>query len=154
MSKLNKLPVENEVIHQLAIGETQTSIAEQVGVRQPTISRFANKDEIKARLEEEQIKLAEVAPDAVQNVKDLITEMPTIPKDDIKSRELSYKASKDTLKAVGLFPTPQYAHSLTNIFNGNRQQTVISSDFQAFLDWKATHAKPIDMPEDVDSNDN
>jgi predicted XRE-type DNA-binding protein len=48
MSKLNKLPVKNEVIHQLAIGETQTSIAEQVGVRQPTISRFANKDEIKA----------------------------------------------------------------------------------------------------------
>ncbi len=158
MSKLNKLPVKNKVIHQLAVGETQTNIAKQVGVDRSQISRFANKDEVKARLEEEQIKLAEVAPDAVQNVKDLVEEMKDIPKDDIKRRELSYKASKDTLKAVGLFPTPQYAHSLTNIFNDNRQQTVISSEFQQFLDWKATHTQPIDMPvgmqEDVENDDN
>ncbi len=154
MSKLNKLPVKNEVIHQLAIGETQTNIAKQVGVDRSQISRFANKDEVKARLEEEQLKLAEVTPDAVQNVKDLVTEMPTIPKDDIKNRELSYEASKDTLKAVGLFPSPQYAHSLTNIFNDNRQQTVISSDFQKYLDWEAKHTQPIDTQGDIESDDN
>ncbi len=154
MSKLNKLPVKNKVIHQLAIGETQTNIAKQVGVDRSQISRFANKDEVKARLEEEQLKLAEVAPDAVQNVKTLVEEMKDIPKDDIKNRELSYKASKDTLKAVGIFPTPQYAHSLTNIFNDNRQQTVISADFQAFMDWKATHQQIVDTPGDIESDDN
>jgi hypothetical protein len=91
-------------------------------------------------------------------VKDLVKEMKNIPRDDIKRRELSYKASKDTLKAVGLFPTPQYAHSLTNIFNDNRQQTVITPEFQEFLDFKAKHTQPIDMPvdmqEDVERDDN
>ncbi len=120
MSKLNKLPVKNEVIHQLAIGETQTDIAKRVGVDRSNISRFASKGEARARIEEEKLKLAEATPDAVQNVKDLVTEMPTIPKDDIKSRELSYKASKDVLKATNIFPSPQFAY---NIYNDNRIQT-------------------------------
>ncbi len=120
MSKLDKLPIKNEVIHKLAVGKSQTSIAEQVGVDQSTISRFAKKDEIRQQIEEERVKLVKVLPDAVQNVKDLVTEMPTIPKDDIKSRELSYKASKDVLKATNIFPSPQFAH---NIYNDNRIQT-------------------------------
>ncbi len=45
--------------------------------------------------------------------------MKGIPKDDIQRRELSYKASKDVLKATNVFPSPQYAHS---IYNDNRQQ--------------------------------
>jgi hypothetical protein len=49
--------------------------------------------------------------------------MKDIPKDDIKRLQLAYKASKDVLKAVGLFPTPQYAH---NIYNDNRTQTVVA----------------------------
>ncbi len=124
MSKLNKLPVKNEVIHQLAIGETQTNIAKQVGVDRSQISRLANEDKNIQLIEEEREKLVRVLPDAVENVKDLdlVEEMKDIPKDDIKRRELSYKASKDTLKAVGLFPTPQYAH---NIYNDNRTQTVV-----------------------------
>ncbi len=43
MSKLDKLPVKNEVIHQLAIRESQTSIAEKIGVDESTISRFSVK---------------------------------------------------------------------------------------------------------------
>ena len=65
MSKLDTLPVRQEVIHKLAIGEPQTSIAEQVGVNQSTISRFANKDEAQVLIEKEQLKLAEALPDAV-----------------------------------------------------------------------------------------
>ncbi len=84
------------------------------------ISRFANKDEARARIEEEKLKLAEATPDAVQNVKDLVEEMKDIPKDDVKRRELSYKASKDVLKATNIFPSPQFAH---NIYNDNRIQT-------------------------------
>ena len=135
MSKLDRLPVKQEVIHKLAVGETQTSIAKQIGVDQSTISRFANKDEAQKLIEEEQLKLVEVLPDAVQNVKDLVKEMKDIPKDDVKSRELSYKATTDVLKATNVFPSPQYAH---NIYNDNRQQqTLITSEFQAFLDFQA-----------------
>ncbi len=134
MSKLDKLPVKQEVIHKLAIGEPQTSIAEQVGVNQSTISRFANKDEAQVLIEEEKLKLVEAFPDAVQNVKDLVKEMPTISKDDIKRRELSYKASVDVLKATNVFPSPQYAQ---NIYNDNSQQIVITPEFQAFLDFQS-----------------
>ena len=105
MSKLDKLPVKQEVIHKLAVGEPQTSIAEQIGVDQSTISRFANKSESRQLIAKEQEKLVKVLPDAVRNAKDLVKEMKDIPKDDIKRRELSYKASKDVLKATTSFPT-------------------------------------------------
>ena len=43
--------------------------------------------------------------------------MRDIPKDDIKRRELSYKASKDVLKNVGLLPAPVQSQTLINIQN-------------------------------------
>jgi len=146
MSKLDKLPVKNEVIHQLAVGESQTSIAKQVGVNQSTISRFANKDEAQILIEEEQLKLVEVLPDAVQNVKDLVEEMKDIPKDDFKRRELSYKASKDVLKATNIFPSPQYAH---NIYNDNRTQTVVEPKImKLFSTDLANNMQPVGMNEE------
>ncbi len=150
MSKLDKLPIKNEVIHKLAVGKSQTSIAEQVGVDQSTISRFAKKDEIRQQIEEERVKLVKVLPDAVQNVKDLVTEMPTIPKDDIKSRELSYKASKDVLKATNIFPSPQFAH---NIYNDNRQQNacILSPNV---LDMFAKHAETLIINGEVEVEEN
>ncbi len=122
MRKLDAQHINDNVVKKLAVGEPQSSIAEQVVVDQSIISRFAKEDEIGQQIEEEREKLVRVLPDAVENVKDLVEEMKDIPNDDIKRRELSYKASKDTLKAVGLFPTPQYAH---NIYNDNRTQTVV-----------------------------
>ena len=122
MSKLNELPVKQEVIQKLAIGDTQTAIATQIGVGQSTISRFANKDETRRLIEVEQTKLVEILPDAVQNVKDLVGEMKGIPKEDIKRRELSYKATKDVLKATNVFPTAQYAQT---IYNDNRKQETV-----------------------------
>ncbi len=151
MSKLNNLPVKQEVIHKLAVGEPQTSIAKQIGVDQSTISRFANKDEAQKLIEEEKQKLVEVLPDAVQNVKDLVLEMKDIPKGDNKNRELSYKATTDVLKATNVFPSPQYAQ---NIYNDNSQQTtVISSAFQQFLDFQSKNgAKGPFKDEIVDAN--
>ena len=145
MSKLNKLSVKQEVIHKLAIGETQTSIAGQVGVDQSTISKFANEEEAIKAIEKEKLKLAEVIPDAVQNVKDLVEEMKGIPKDDIQRRELSYKATKDVLKAVNVYPSPQYAN---NIYNDNSQQNAIMSPaFQAFIDFQSD--SPLDENGDI-----
>ena len=91
MSKLDKLPVKKKVIHKLAVGEPQTSIAGQVGVNQSTISRFANKDEAQALIEKERLKLAEVLPDAVANVKSLVESMKDVPGDDVKKLGLCYR---------------------------------------------------------------
>ncbi len=152
MSKLNKLPVKNEVIHQLAIGETQTDIAKQVGVDQSQISRFANKDKNIKLIEEEQEKFIEIVPDAVQNVKDLVTEMPTLAKDDIDNRKLSFDASKVVLKATNILPSPQFAHLLTNIYNDNRQQTAIISP--NVLDMFAKHAETLIINGEVEVEEN
>ncbi len=122
MRKLDAQHIKDNVVKKLAVGEPQTSIAEQAGVNQSTISRFAKEDEIRQQIEEEREKLVRVLPDAVENVKDLVEEMKDIPKDDIKRRELSYKASKDVLKATNIFPSPQFAH---NIFNDNRQENEV-----------------------------
>ncbi len=144
MGKLDH--VKDDVVKKLAVGESQTSIAEQVGVDQSTISRFANKDEAQILIEEEQLKLVEVLPDAVQNVKDLVEEMKDIPKDDFKRRELSYKASKDVLKATNIFPSPQYAH---NIYNDNRTQTVVEPKImKLFSSDLANNMQVVDMNEE------
>ncbi len=121
MRKLDAQHIKNDVVKKLAVGEPQTSIAEQVGVDQSTISRFAKKGEIRQLIEEKREKLVkEVLPDAFQNVKSLVKGMKDVPEIDIKKLELCYKATKDTLKATGLFPSPQFAH---NIYNDNRIQT-------------------------------
>ena len=143
MGKLDH--VKDKVVKMLAVGEPQTSIAGQVGVDQSTVSRFAKQDEAIKAIEEQKLKSAEVIPDAVQNVKDLVKEMKGIPKDDIKRRELSYKATKDLLKATKLLPSSQYAN---NIYNDNRQQTVISPAYQTFLDFQNENGKK--MLEDSD----
>jgi len=43
-------------------------------------------------------------------------EMPTIPKKATKRRELSYKASLETLKAVGIMPSSVQSLVITNIY--------------------------------------
>ncbi len=146
MSKLNKLPVKQEVIHKLAIGEPQTCIAEQVGFNQSTISRFANEEEAITAIEEEKLKLVEVLPDTVANVKSLVEGMKDVPEGDVKNLGLCYKASTDVLKATNIFPSPQYAH---NIYNDNRQQNLITPAFQAFLDFQVNNGEqPSDNEEE------
>ncbi len=118
MRKLETPCIKETVVKQLAVGVPQNSIAEQFDVDQSQVSRFANKDEVRELIEQEQMKLVEVVPDAVENVKTLVEGMKN--EKDIQRLQLAYKATQDTLRATGLFPSPQFAH---NIYNDNRIQT-------------------------------
>jgi predicted transcriptional regulator len=60
VGKLDSLHIKDNVVKKLAVGQSQASIANQVGVNQSTISRFASKDEAKAPIEEEQEKLVKI----------------------------------------------------------------------------------------------
>lgn len=144
-SKLDALPIKEKVVKKLAVGERQNSIAEQVGLNQSQISRFASREDIRTLIEQEQRKLLEVVPDAVENVKGLVKEMRDIPKDDIKRRELSYKASKDVLKSVGLLPTPVQSQTLINLSQNNLQ--VLSPVIMEIL--SRASEKPIDDDEPI-----
>ena len=119
MGKLDNPQTRVEVIQRLSCGESQHSIAKLIGIDQSGISRFASKEEIKRLIEQERFRLVEVVPDAVQNVKDLVVGMKDIPKHEVKQRELAYKATRDVLKSVGIFPSPSFNF---NTYNDNRQQ--------------------------------
>jgi transcriptional regulator with XRE-family HTH domain len=107
--------VKNEVARAIAGGHSQQEIAKSLGVNQSTISRIVNKDDVKALIENETLKLLEAVPQAVENIKDLVKEMPEIPKKEIKRRELAYKASAEVLKTAGMLPTPIQSQTLINI---------------------------------------
>ncbi len=120
-SKLDIPHIKSQIVKGVASGSNQTDLSRQLGFDQSTISKFANREDIKALIEEEQAKLLEVVPDAVENVKSLVREMKNIPEKDIKRLELAYKATKDVLKSVGLFPTPIKSQTLINLTQENTQ---------------------------------
>jgi predicted transcriptional regulator len=123
-SKLDTPHIRKQVVKELVTGKSQNKIAKEIGLHQSQISRWSNKEDIRILIEQEQERLLEAVPDAVENVKSLVREMKTIPKKDIKRRELSYKASKDVLKSVGLLPTPIQSQTFVNLYQHN--QTALS----------------------------
>jgi predicted transcriptional regulator len=133
-SKLDTPHIKEKVVKQLAVGESQNRIAKEVDLNQSQISRFASRDDVRELIEQEQARLVECVPDAVENVKDLVKEMKDIPKKDTKRRELSYKASKDVLKSVGLLPTPVQSQTFINLYQDNR--TELSPLVRELLDAK------------------
>ena len=115
-SKLDAPHIKEQVVKELAVGKSQKAISKEVGLNQSSVCRFANREDISKRIEQEKHRLIEAVPDAVDNIKGLVQEMKNLPKSDIKGRELAYKASKDVLKAVGLLPSP-INQTLINIQN-------------------------------------
>ena len=104
-SKLDIPHIKKDVIRRLAVGESQGSIAKGVGLSQSQISRFARREDIKPLIENEQMRLIEKVPDAVDYVKSLIPRKGQRGSMDMKEKELAYKASHDVLKAVGIMPS-------------------------------------------------
>ena len=123
-SKLDAPHIKTEVVKRLAVGESQSSISKAVGLHRSQVSRFANREDIQAFIEQEQKRLLEVVPDAVENVKRLVREMKKIPKKENKRRELSFKASSDVLKSVGILPSPVQSQTLVNIYQKNINQFI------------------------------
>ena len=77
------------------------------------------------------MRLLEALPDAVQNVKYLIQEMKSLPKEDNMSRELSYRASIKVLEAAGIVNTQAQNQVMINILNDNR--TLISHTIETSI---------------------
>ena len=93
------------------------------------------------------MKLLEAVLDAVENVKELLREMKDVPKGDAKSRELSYRASIDTLKTVGIMPSPIQSQVITNIFDHRVQ--IICPVVQELLNQLLPHSSdPIQEEEE------
>jgi hypothetical protein len=97
-------------------GQSQGVLAQALGVSQSSISRLASKEDVKAMIERESLKFLGAVPQAVENLKALVDEMPEIPKGDIKRRDLSFKASKKVLESAGMLNTPSPSQTIVNIY--------------------------------------
>ena len=97
-SKLDNPPTKAEVIKRLAAGDSQGSIAEDIGLHQSQVCRFAKREDIRPFIEAEQIKLVEAVPDAVENVKELVRDMKNIPAKETKRRNLPIRLPRTFLK--------------------------------------------------------
>ena len=141
-SKLDKPGFKQGVIKRLALGESQSGIARDVGVNRSQISRFAGREDIKPFPEQELMNLLEAVPDAVENIKKLVREMKGIPKKDTKRLELAYKACLDTLRAGGIMASPVQSQIITNTYQQNNHfqsplvQETIRKHTESLLNWK------------------
>jgi predicted XRE-type DNA-binding protein len=132
-NKLESEGVKKQIAKAIAGGQSQGEIAKDLGVSQPTISHLVNKGDVKALIEAETLKLLDAVPQAVENLKALVNEMPDIPKKETKRRELAYKASTEVLKTAGLLPTPIQSQTLINIYAENLFASPLIETFLALL---------------------
>ncbi len=171
MTKLADPCAKEEIINRLAINESSNQIAKDYDVSGQRIRQI--KKENQELIEQKAQELLKNVPDIVETAKndvdiskriskiianckddELIDKLKEV-KDILGFKQLTNKLSADILRAFGIFPAQSPSLVIQNIYgDDNSQHITISASYQAFLDWQAEHAKPIDMPEDVDSNDN
>ena len=121
-SQLERPGVKQKLVKELAVGKSQNVIAKENMISQASVSRFANRAEIKEMIEKQAMRLIESVPDAVANMQTLVRELRTLPKKDHKNRELSYRATVKVLEAPGILNTPNASPTIINFVQQNNIQ--------------------------------
>jgi predicted transcriptional regulator len=145
--------VKMEIAKALAGKVSQQKIADQLGVSQSTISRLASRDDMKALIEQETIRLLGSVPQAVDNLTDLVNEMPQMT--NVKEKELAFKASRKVLEAAGILNSASPSLSVVNIVQ--RNSIVLSPIVKAMLDRlleSSKEALPEGMPNFEEEGEN
>jgi len=128
--KLDSPPIRDAVVKHVAAGGKQAELADFFNIDGAQVSRFVNRPDIREAIEKEQQTLIDVLPDAMGNVKDLVRTMKNLDEKDYRGRELSYKASKQVLQSVGLFPVAGTSQTLIQIYEDNRGQVLEANVLQ------------------------
>ena len=116
-SKLDYPHIKQEVVKRLAVGEKPKSISRDVGLSQSQVYRFARREDIRALIEQEHMKLMVHVPDAVKKVGSLVEGMGKAKDKD--ERRLCYEASREVLKIAGILPTATQSTFIQQVY---RQQ--------------------------------
>ena len=137
--KLKDLRTEKKVVTALAMGRPQKEIAKEVGVSQQAISAFKNRDDIKALLERQTHRLLELAPDALDNVEEVVKDkISGIPKGDIRRRKFVTETSIEVLKGASILPSNMQNQTIINL---TENKTIISP---AVMEVLKAHAKTLE----------
>lgn len=138
-------PKKQEAIELLATGLSKTAVAERLQVSRQTMGQFANREDIKEAIEKEQLKLLDSLPDAVDYVKSLVPQKKRngkYKKMDKHDKELSYKASSDIMKTMGVFPSNIPSQIVTNIYN---DRTLINPIIMQLLDQREKEFRKFEL---------
>lgn len=150
MNKSKLAPKSEYIASSIAAGVPQTQIARQLQVNQSTISRFSSKTEIQAAIEEQTKSLLEVLPDAVANVKSLITGMKDLSPKETKRIELALKASFRVLESSGLLNSSTPSQTIISLTKADN--TYLSPEIDGLLkNLSCTEKIAIDHIEDEES---
>lgn len=90
-----------------------------VMVDQSRLSKYANREDIRREIEEQRLRLLDLVPDAISNVNSLVRGFKDLRPEQTKERSLGYEASKDLLRASGLYPSPVTSQTLVQIYNSD-----------------------------------
>jgi predicted transcriptional regulator len=134
--------VKMEIAKALAGKVSQQTIADQLGVSQSTVSRLANKEDVKAMIEQETIRLLGSVPQAIDNIAGLVSEMPHMT--NVKEKELAFKATRKVLEAAGVLNSPSPSLGVVNVFQQN--SVVLSPIVEAAIE--RLLSSPLDLCED------
>ncbi len=155
MGKLANPCAKSDIIDRLSTGESSNQIANDYNVSGQRIRQI--KKENRELIEQKAQELLKNLPDIVETAKQDIQIAKYISnklKDKLKLDELSKEQlravnsklnfktltnnlSADILRLLGIFPAQSPSLFIQNIYNDNQQQTLITPEFQEFLDWKA-----------------
>lgn len=129
--RLNKKEYQVKAVALLAAGEKQTVVAKKLGVSQPSISKFARREDIKPLIEKAaDILIREGLAPAVDLVLDTLHETldQGIRDDDYNSmknllhlRKLGLQVAENILKSAGVLPTHAQAPVIRNLVVGDKQ---------------------------------
>jgi hypothetical protein len=146
--------VRNKMVQMLADGNSQQTVADKLGVARLTVCRWANRDDIKRKVEEQAAKMVEMLPDVVrikQNViKAGVRESEKIGNGldgDKAIVEMAVKAGDKIEQSVGLAPSHAPSIIIGAIYNDNSQNVVLPQ-VQGLLDRLNTIdiSNPLDGP--------
>ncbi len=118
-SKLDDPGIHDFVVGSLAAGKSQTEVAKVVEIDQSRLSKYANREDIRKEIEEQRLRLLDLVPDAISNVNSLVRGFKDLRPEQTKERSLGYEASKDLLRASGLYPSPVTSQTLVQIYNSD-----------------------------------
>lgn len=104
-TRLEAPHIKGQIITRVVAGNSNSAIARDLGVAHTTVGRYLQKEDVQELINQESLRLMEVVPDAIENLKGLVRGMSSLDEKDNKGRELAFKASQRVLEAAGILST-------------------------------------------------
>jgi hypothetical protein len=150
--------IQNKMVHMLADGNSQQVIADKIGVERKTINRWANREDIRRKVEEQAARLVECLPEAVDLSRKVISagnkeadRLGVEGKEPDKSViDMALKEGNRIQQSVGIAPSHTPSIVIGAIYNDNSQNVVLPQ-VQGLLD--RLNAIDVTNPPALDNGD-